>query len=46
MVDTLHYSWFDPQSVPLEFMDLGLTMDYYRGVGVIFYRPGTYNGLS
>ena len=37
MVDTLHYSWIDPQSVPLEFMDLGLTMDYYRGVGFIFY---------
>ena len=37
MVDTLHYSWIDPQSVPLEIMDLGLTMDYYRGVGFIFY---------
>ena len=45
MVDTLHYSWIDPQSVPLEFMDLGLTMDYYRGVGFIFYVPGTYSEL-
>ena len=31
-MDTLHYSYVDPMTVPIEFMDLGFTFDNFDKV--------------